>query len=599
MSKQYLLKRFIISLILTGQTSLTAIAGNLSARLSSESVTAGESLNLEITAEGSYNANMPELPDIPGVKILGQSTSSSFRSGGGQFVKSTTWIYTLMAEKAGEYTIPPVSLNLDGSIRQTPELNFTAKPPSGSIRNDDETMPQIFVERKLSHNEIWEGQPVIATTKLYYRVRVTSASRNTEKSPDFQIQELEKKETQNVFGGKAYQVIELPSLLIPLRTGLLTIPSDGFRLQYPGQQSRRRPGQGGMFDFFENFGAYHLEEKSIAVQAETLTVRPLPAAGKPQNFSGLTGNFTLSASVNPRSLKQGETATLTIKVSGYGYLGGMKTPELPVPDGLRVYPDKPEISERADPEKGLYSKRTLKYALVPSRGGTVRLGPFRLSVFNPEKGSYETIETDLGSLEAEGVTEEPRIIAGGSLSPQTTQSAVSTIATDLTDLHRSADMKSHHHLSRSLLIQALCVILSLLTAMGSLFLRSKFRTRGSEQGLRKKSTGAARRYFRQRNMLDKRIQKHEEDQTSSSDLFRLIREYLGDKFGLPNTTLTLRDIDRIFEQKQLSGASHQAMQRLWEELDRLTYGGKSVSRDKKQELIRQADALIGDIEKQC
>ena len=81
------------------------------------------------------------------------------------------------------------------------------------------------------------------------------------KSADFQIREMEKSENQATFGGERFQVIELPSVLIPLRTGRLTAPSDHFQVQYADPEHQpRRPGS--MFDLLESFGGQQMQEKN-------------------------------------------------------------------------------------------------------------------------------------------------------------------------------------------------------------------------------------------------------------------------------------------------------------------------------------------------
>ena len=68
---------------------------------------------------------------------------------------------------------------------------------------------------------------------------------------------------------------------------------------------------------------------------------PLPQEGRPADFGGLVGDFTLAATVEPLELKAGESATLTATVRGRG--NAKRIPELKIPslDGVKIYADQP------------------------------------------------------------------------------------------------------------------------------------------------------------------------------------------------------------------------------------------------------------------
>ena len=145
-------------------------------------------------------------------------------------------------------------------------------------------------------------------------------------------------------------------------------------------------------------------------------------------------------------LRQGETTTLTLEISGYGHLGGMEPPRLKLPEGIRVYPDKPELSEAPDPRKGLFSKRVLKYALVPTRSGVFKLGTYKVNFFNPETGSWDKREAALGQLTVAAVAEGSKVTTStpdqpAGSSDQDGKAApgrkeVVTVGRDLTDLQQ-------------------------------------------------------------------------------------------------------------------------------------------------------------------
>ncbi len=63
-------------------------------------------------------------------------------------------------------------------------------------------------------------------------------------------------------------------------------------------------------------------------------MRPLPQEGKPSDFSGLVGKFKMWSKLEPVSLKTGESATLTVSVSGQGNVN--RIPDLKIPELIHI-----------------------------------------------------------------------------------------------------------------------------------------------------------------------------------------------------------------------------------------------------------------------
>jgi hypothetical protein len=73
--------------------------------------------------------------------------------------------------------------------------------------------------------------------------------------------------------------------------------------------------------------------------------------------------------------------------------------------GVRVYDDKPELSEKVEPGAGLVSTKRFKFAVVPQQPGELSLGSIKLTAFNPFTERYEELSADLGRISVkEGVS---------------------------------------------------------------------------------------------------------------------------------------------------------------------------------------------------
>ena len=364
--------------------------------------------------------------------------------------------------------------------------------------------------------------------------------------------------------------------------------------------SNQAPRRRSFLDMMDSFGRQHTVTKSLGVSEEILTVKSLPTEGRPKNFSGLTGEFSLSSKLSTSSLSQGETATLTVEISGYGYLGGMKTPDLPVSDGFKVYPDKPEMTENVDLKTGLFSKRVLRYALVPLNSGVTSLGELKLGVFNPKKKEYEVLSTALGELSVQASKEEKAHIAtppeqSNGKPSEAPRQKVSALGTDLIDIYRHSEALGSHVISSSMVKGLILLLLLLVLGSAGITFRNRQSLGGQELKIKKLSAEAGRKYFKQRKSLFDSPQREGHTDT----LNKLVRTYLGEKFKTHSNSLTLKDMDQIFTKYGVAEKTKQNLKDLWEELDLIAYSGKKVSPEETQNLAKRADLTIGEIEKQC
>ena len=99
------------------------------------------------------------------------------------------------------------------------------------------------------------------------------------------------------------QVISFSKVLIPKRAGRIRL--DPVTVSTNMAVGRVRTG-----DFFN---PYQIKYKRVSVQSEPveLEVLPLPETGKPPQFYGLVGQYTISASAAPTKVSVGDPITLT------------------------------------------------------------------------------------------------------------------------------------------------------------------------------------------------------------------------------------------------------------------------------------------------
>lgn len=203
--------------------------------------------------------------------------------------------------------------------------------------------------------------------------------------------------------GIPYNVLTFQSSITPVKSGTLEIPSATLNCRMvTADQSGIDP----FFNqFFQNFpipgipGMGRAEAVGVETTPRTLEVKPLPKEGRPDDFSGAIGQFTLKGAATPRKAAAGEPVTLTLTVEGRGNFDAMAPPVLTGDDGWRSYPPK-ENFEAAD-SIGYGGKKTFETMLVARTTQTKSPGA-KFSYFDPNKAKFVTLTFDPVPLQAEG-----------------------------------------------------------------------------------------------------------------------------------------------------------------------------------------------------
>src|SRR6185436_8246045 len=102
----------------------------------------------------------------------------------------------------------------------------------------------------------------------------------------------------------AVDVVELRTILTPLRAGTLTVGPASMSLNVLERGRRNDPFFGSMFGDNER-------ALDLGADAVPLTVLPLPDADRPADFSGAVGRFDLDVRVAPLTLAVGDPVTVT------------------------------------------------------------------------------------------------------------------------------------------------------------------------------------------------------------------------------------------------------------------------------------------------
>ncbi len=389
---------FITSASLAEEVKFTATAPRV--------VEVGEQFRLVYTV--NEKAKDIQLPSLSGFRVLmGPSTSrnSSSQYINGKWSSSTTYTYTyvLLAEKEGKFTVNPAKIKVKGYDFSSNSVSIEVvkaneKPQNNQSNQSSQaaankiTQANLFVKVDVDRKNVYMGEHVVATIKVYTRLNI--AGFGDSKFPSFNgflSQEIPTSgqislQRENVNGTIYNTGVIRKLILFPQHTGNITI--DPFELECIIRQSRSSGNRGFFDDFFDNYQDIRVPRKSKPV---TIRVKEFPA-NKPASFDGAVGSFRMSATVDKDSLQANDAITLKVNISGNGNLKLINPPEFDFPADFEVYDPKTNQDLKST-AKGMTGSTTFEYLIIPRHAGDYEIPPVDFSFFDPKAGIYRTRST--------------------------------------------------------------------------------------------------------------------------------------------------------------------------------------------------------------
>jgi hypothetical protein len=168
-------------------------------------------------------------------------------------------------------------------------------------------------------------------------------------------------------------------------------------LELPVVERVQQRGQGGNDSpfndpFFNQFFSRTVDKPlTLHSGSQNVKVLPLPAAGRPADFSGAVGRFEVSSEAAPPQLTAGDPITLRLKVSGQGNFDRVYSSGLAASAEWKTYPPSAQFTP-AD-NAGYGGSKTFEEAVVPLKAGQEKIPAITFSYFDPDTRQYVTRST--------------------------------------------------------------------------------------------------------------------------------------------------------------------------------------------------------------
>ncbi len=507
--------------------------------LDRDTIDLGERATLDLTFEGGGPQGTPALPNIPGLNLAYVGPSSQFSFVNGQTSSTITHHFSVTPQRPGVYTIPTLSVEIDGTVYNSQPLKLTVSQPNTPSQADMNSGSEVAFAKVVmpTADHLYVGQATSAELQIWLRDDVQNFGnlQMTGLPADgFNVGKLtERPRHRTQAGNRVYTIIPIAIPLTAIKSGTLTLGplTAQMVIVLPG-----RSGQGGdpFFRQFFNTG----EQKQITLTTDTNSIEALRLpANPPAGFTGAIGRFKMTVTEGPTNVAAGDPITLRVRLEGQGALDTISLPDFSNWNGFKSYPatSKTEYSD----QQAQAGVKTFEQIVTPQNPEVKELPAFSLSYFDPELRAYQTLNQPALpiSVRSAGAAPVPSIVASKPAGAENTaaQSDVLPIKQGLGALVATR---------APLLVQPGFLALQcvpVLAFLSALIWRRRVENLANNPRLRRQRAVAQ---LVQAGLLDlRKLAAENNSEQFFATLFRLLQEQLGERLDCPATAITESVVD--------------------------------------------------------
>ena len=591
--------KIFIAIIFLLYTHVLAEELNFEATVDRNKVGLGQSLQLDLTFDGSQNMPVPELSTIEGfqVRYLGPSTRMSIING--QTTSSVTYVYTLLPTKVGSFKLGPFKFEHNGNTYNSNVINIEVLETAAQAENQPSLEAQsqvndlndrIFLTLQLRKNKVYLNEVVGLTIKLFVNSLGVRDIQFPQFNHDgFSVGKFElPRQYQELVGGINYDVIEFQATIFGLKPGEFHLGPATTQCNLIVRKQVNRQGAGFSDSFFNSdvldnfFGGYQAYPMNLKSADISVTVLSLPVQNEPKGFSGALGVFDFQASVSPLEVKVGDPVTIKAVVRGQGNFNTVNLSTLSLGSDFKVY--EPQIKQ----DKEI---KTFDQVLIPLNASIKEIPAMSFSFFNTQTDLYETITRGpfLIKIIKPEKEEEIKITEG----KQLTRTFVKEekLGRDIIYIKDNPGelRKKQEYFYRNKIFLGFQVV-PLLFYLLMVMLHARKRKLATDVKYARQLLAPQRAkagIIRARGFLEKRSTGEFYDA-----LFDVLQEYLGNKFHLSSKGITTSIIDEQLKHKSIPKEILANLRNIFSECDMVRYAASQLTKENMQNSLKKLEEAI-------
>ncbi len=437
--RSFLLKIYFLLLLFGCRVATGQL--NFSASITPSQISKDEYAQLEFMVENAKNVEKLLPPSLKDFDVIsGPSQMSGMTSINGNVKHYIAVTYLIKPKNSGTFTIGRALAKADGvelksntvllqvlnsvsgnnkgsnSLLQpfsgfdpfedpTPSVKYTESVLRKGENALDKIKKNIIVRVDVDKTSCYVGEPVVATYKLYTRLKSESNLTQNPSFNGFSVIDLlppgNTSYTRETLNGKEYNVYIIRKVqLYPLQQGNLELEAAEvennvhfIKEEYASRQLNLAD------DFLRSFTeapipAEGMEDHTVILQSKPviINVKPLPENNKPADFKGAVGKFEITGGLEKNNFTTDDAGKLLMVISGEGNLQLVNSPEIKWPQGFEIFEPKAteDINKLNVPVSG---RKLFEYPFTVATPGNYTIPPIALSYFDAHSGQYKTAFT--------------------------------------------------------------------------------------------------------------------------------------------------------------------------------------------------------------
>lgn len=284
---------------------------------------------------------------------------------------------------------PPAAPQTSAQDRAFAEAHVLRPGESMQKKIDNNLFIKVFTNK----TTVYEGEPIVATYKLYSRLDMTAG---VTKRPSFSgfsafdMEEPSQSGVQETLNGQNYICYTIRKVqLYPLQSGQLTLePLEvDCDIKFLKLDNASQPG----FNITDTANIKQLQYQ-LKNQPIKITALPFPEKDKPADFKGAVGNFKISIATTNTEIGKDDAEKLQITITGSGNFSMVQSPEIAWPKTIEAYDPKQKeaLDQTVSPMSGT---KVFEYVFICHQPGHDTIPPIRLSYFDVASKTYKTISS--------------------------------------------------------------------------------------------------------------------------------------------------------------------------------------------------------------
>lgn len=409
------MKHWVVTIFLL--LTLQVVGQDLSIQLGDNDIGQNQTFTISIVAKNGNINSYDKFPDIDGFNKMGTSSSSQTNIVNGRVSSTHSIIMNYSASKQGTFTLPPFTIQVNGTTVSSSGTTIKVGPPVQQQRNngffndpfDDffghgRNEPNEFVDIKedaffaltTDKREVYVGEGFTATLAFYVAesnraplqfydlgrqlgdiLKVIKPANCWEEN--FNIEQINGQRV--VINGKTYTQYKVyQGSFYPLNTEPIAFPKIG--LDMIKYKVAKNPSF---------FGQNRKESlKKFYTKPVTVKVKDLPP--HPLRDKVAVGNFRLKEEINKTELTTGQSFNYDFNIYGEGNIAGITPPETTSTDDLELYPPNTQQQINRSGSR-VTGTKTFDFYGIPKEPGQYNLGDyFQWVFFNLNKNRYDTLK---------------------------------------------------------------------------------------------------------------------------------------------------------------------------------------------------------------